>query len=86
MNWYFKDDQTSGVITAKSHLHSKHKNYDVKPLTKNAMIFCLNKWDRILKDNYNANVYMENLKRFLATTPVYKIKDNDDWCFLHGGT
>jgi uridine phosphorylase len=85
MDWFDKNDKTNGVITAKKHLASKHKDYDAKPLPENAMIFCLSKWEKILQENFDAFVYMENLKRFLGTTQVFKLKENENWCFLHGG-
>lgn len=86
MTWYLKDDKTEGVITAKKHLKSKgHKDIEIKPLPKNAIIFCLSKWDKILQEEFGAELYLEKLKQFLGSTPVYKIPNVDDWCFLHGG-
>ena len=49
------------------------------------MIFCFGRWNHILLEEFNAYVYIERLKRFLGSTQVYKIKDIEDWCFLHGG-
>lgn len=86
MTWYIKKDKTPGVITAKNHVQSSsHKNFEIKPLPQNAMIFCMGKWEEILKESFGAKVYLEKLKQFLGFTPVYKIPSNDDWCFVHGG-
>ena len=86
MAWFIKNDKTSGVITAKNHVNSSnHKNFEIKPLPKNAIIFCMGKWDEILKETFGAELYLEKLKQFLGSTPVYKIPGASDWCFVHGG-
>ena len=86
MTWYIKNDKTEGVITAKKHLESKgHKDIEVKRLPKNIIIFCMSKWDKILQEEFEAELYLEKLKQFLGSTPVYKIPNIDDWCFVHGG-
>lgn len=85
MNWYNKDDKTPGVITAKKHITSGHRQFEAKPLPKNAIVFCLNRWDKVILENYDAYLHTEKLVRFFGNSPVYCINGNDDWCFLHGG-
>ena len=86
MTWFIKNDKTSGVITAKNHIESKsHKDFEVKQLPENAIVFCMGKWNQVLSEAFDAKLYLEKLKRFLGFTEVYKIADKEDWCFLHGG-
>lgn len=85
MQWFFKEDKTAGVITGAEHIKSSHKPVDKFDLPKNAMIFCLSKWDMVLQENYKTKVLLEKLPRFCGTSVVYGIEGCEDWCFLHGG-
>lgn len=85
MKWFFKTDKSKPVIMAEEHIKSGHKKLDFLTLPKTAIIFCMSKWDTIIKENFDVETITEALPRFLGRTPVYKIKNNDDFCFLHGG-
>lgn len=85
MKWYSKEDKTPGVISAHEHIYSGHKAYDGKKLPKNAIVFCLSKWDRVIMEEFDSYLHMEKLVRFFGNSPVYCINGVDDWCFLHGG-
>ena len=85
MKWFSKEDNTPGVITAHGHVNSDHRDYKAKRLPKNAIVFCLSKWDKAIMESFDAFVYTEKLVRFFGSTPVYCLNGNDDWCFLHGG-
>ncbi len=85
MKWFFKEDETEGVITGQEHIRSAHKPVEKFDLPKNAMIFCLGKWDAVLQEIYKTNLILEKLPRFCGTSPVFQIEGVKDWCFLHGG-
>lgn len=85
MKWFFEEDKTEGVITGEEHIRSSHKPVDKYELPKNAMIFCLGKWDIVLQELYKTKMIMERLPRFCGTSPVFQIEGVEDWCFLYGG-
>ncbi len=85
MKWFYKKDKTNCIITAQKNIDSNRKTTEKITLPKNAVVFCMSKWDTIIEENYDYSILTQKLPRFLGTTKVYTINNKKDWCFLHGG-
>ena len=63
MKWFFKLDKSKPVIMAEEHVKSGHKKLDFSTLPKTAVIFCMSKWDTIIKENFDVETITEALQR-----------------------
>ena len=58
MQWFFEDDNTSPVFTAKQHAESKHVTTGVRPLPRRGVAFCLGRGLPVLLERFRARLIM----------------------------
>lgn len=80
--WYYENDKTPPVITAKKHIESCHGGS--LELPKTAILFYMRSGEEYAAANYDTVKISEKFPRFLNSCPVYKFR-NYDVCFLDGG-
>lgn len=85
MQWFFGDDNTSPVFTAKQHAESKHVTTGVRPLPRRGVAFCLGRGLPVLLERFRARLIMEELPGFIAHSPVYTVEGHENVCFFDGG-
>ena len=85
MQWFFEDDNTSPVFTAKQHAESKHVTTGVRPLPRRGVAFCLGRGLPVLLERFRARLIMEELPGFIAHSPVYTVEGHENVCFFDGG-
>lgn len=85
MRWFFEDDHTPPVFTAKQHINSKHVTTEVAGLPKRAVAFCLGRGLPVLRERFETRTVMDEMPGFIAHSPVYTIVGNDSVCFIDGG-
>ncbi len=84
MNWFFKQDRTAPIITARAHIASMHiENPDELNYPETAILFYMHSGVEYLKEEYGARLLSKKLPRFLQGCPVYLM--DDDICILDGG-
>lgn len=81
----FADDHTPPVFTAERHIHSKHVSGPGVCLPKRAVAFCLGRGLPLLEERFDARPLMESLPGFITHSPVLKVRDRENLCFLDGG-
>lgn len=85
MQWFFEDDHTQPVFTAQQHIHSKHVTSEVTRLPKRAVAFCLGRGLPVLQERFETRTIMDAMPGFIAHSPAYTVKGNDNVCFFDGG-
>ena len=81
--WCNKDDKTEPVISAKEHIRSAHREFNLI-LPETAILFFMGKGVTYLCENYDVQKLSEPLPRFLYKCPVWNIA-GEEICFLDGG-
>lgn len=81
--WYFKEDKTQPLITAKEHISGSHGGKRLI-LPETAVLFFMHGTECIW-DKYKVKLLSERFPRFLNACPVYLIEDEKSVCFLDGG-
>lgn len=79
--WYYENDKTPTVVTAKKHIESCHGGSLELPET--AILFYMRGGEEYAAANYDTVKISEKFPRFLNSCPVYKFRDYDV-CFLDG--
>lgn len=82
--WFYKEDKTKPVITSQEQVLSEAEIEKTPLLGKTAVLLYL-KGIEYIQEKYEVEVISEHFPRFLKACPVYKIKGNDNLCFLDGG-
>ena len=82
--WFNKNDNTKPVITAVEQVQSPHGKIDDFVLPKTAVLLYMRGLE-FIKERYEVELVAERFPRFLDACPVYKIKGQNDICFLDGG-
>lgn len=82
--WFDKNDKTRPVITAKEQVESSHGKRDNFVLPKTAVLLYMSGLE-FINERYEVELVTERFPRFLDACPVYKIKGQNDICFLDGG-
>lgn len=85
MQWFFKEDKTPPVFTARQHAESKHVTTSVSPLPKRGVAFCLGRGLPVLQERFKTRLIMEALPGFIAHGPAYTVEGHEDVCFFDGG-
>lgn len=85
MQWFFEDDRTQPVFTAQQHIHSKHVTTEIAGLPKRAVAFCLGRGLPVLQERFETRTIMDAMPGFIAHSPAYTVKGNDNVCFFDGG-
>lgn len=81
--WYFEEDKTPSLITAKEHIQSAHGG-QILSLPKTVVIFCMSGTECI-KEKYDVQLLSNRFPRFLNACPIYQITNKKSICFLDGG-
>lgn len=79
--WYFKDDKTQPVFTARDRCDRTGEIQTKLP--KTAVVLYMSDLEYIL-EQYPAELRTARFPRFLRQCPIYQMKDGDV-CFLDGG-
>lgn len=85
MQWFFAEDRTSPVFTARQHAESGHITTEVRTLSRRGVAFCLGRGLPVLRERFGVRVIMEELPGFIAHSPVYAVEGHEDVCFFDGG-
>lgn len=78
--WCFKDDKTKPVITSFDQIDSLENIQ----LPKTAVVLYMRELE-FIQDKYNVELITNDFPRFLNACPIYKIKGQNEICFLDGG-
>lgn len=82
--WFYKDDNSKPVITSSQQVESKLEADKLLVIGKTAVLLYLRGIEYI-KERYEVELISDRFPRFLNACPIYKIKGNDNLCFLDGG-
>ena len=82
--WFYKDDYTKPVFTSEEQVQSEHGNKGILELPKTAILLYMKGLDYI-KEKYDVELITEHFPGFLNACPLYKIKGQNEICFLDGG-
>lgn len=82
--WYFKKDRSKPTITSLEHIRSGHRHPSDLNLPKTAVLLYMSGLEYI-KEKYEVEFISEQFPRFLNECPIYKIKGDNEICFLDGG-
>lgn len=85
MQWFFPEDRTSPVFTARQHAEGGHITTDVRPLPRRGVAFCLGRGLPVLRERFDVEMIMEELPGFIAHSPAYAVRGHEDVCFFDGG-
>ncbi|WP_195599275.1 nucleoside phosphorylase [Longibaculum muris] len=81
--WFYKNDKTSPVLTSTEQAKSEHGE-KIYVLPQTAILLYMSGLDYI-KEKYDVQLITDRFPRFLNACPIYKIKGQNDICFLDGG-
>ena len=82
--WFDKLDTSKPVITAKEQINSAHAKCGSFSLPKTAVLLYMSGIN-FIKESFCIELISERFPRFLNACPVYKIKGENEICFLDGG-
>lgn len=85
MQWFFEDDNTPPVFTAKQHAYSGHIRTDVVRLPRRGVAFCLGRGLPVLRERFPTRLIMDELPGFIAHSPAYAVQGHENVCFFDGG-
>lgn len=85
MQWFFEDDHTAPVFTARQHIESKRAAGAIQALPRRAAAFCLGQGLPVLQERCEVVELTQRLPGFITYSPVYAVKGCGDLCFLDGG-
>ena len=81
--WFFPDDQSAPIITARDQVNSAHRACHLQ-LPATAIVFFMSGCTEYLCKHYRAEELPEPFPRFLNRCPIWEIREYP-LCFLDGG-
>jgi purine-nucleoside phosphorylase len=85
MNWFYVNDNTLPIISAKKHVNSSHGNCNIEKLPDTCVIFEIGMALHHIESTYKTKTLIEKLPCFLENPKCIVIDGYDNVCFTRGG-